>query len=147
LTPEIAVAFAILIGALIVFVLDIFPIDFVAFSIMALVLVLGPFLDVTPLEAISGFSNPATITILAMFILSAGIYKTGAINRLAHHMVRLSGDSHIRQLVIVMLVVAPISAFINNTAAVAILIPSVITMAREHRRAPSKLLIPLSYFS
>ena len=147
MTPEIAVAFAILIGALIVFVLDIFPIDFVAFSIMALVLVLGPFLDVTPLEAISGFSNPATITILAMFILSAGIYKTGAINRLAHHMVRLSGDSYVRQLVIVMLVVAPISAFINNTAAVAILIPSVITMAREHHRAPSKLLIPLSYFS
>jgi di/tricarboxylate transporter len=147
LTPEIAVAFAILIGALIVFSLDIFPIDFVAFSIMALVLLLGPFLGVTPQEAISGFSNPATVTILAMFILSAGIYRTGVINRLAHHMVRVSGASYVKQLVIVMVVVAPTSAFINNTAAVAILIPSVITLAREHRRAPSKLLIPLSYFS
>ena len=147
MTPQIILAFAILIGALVVFVLDIFPIDFVAFSIMALILVLGPILGVSPGEAISGFSNSATITILAMFILSAGIYHTGLINVLAHHLVRLAGASEVRQLITVMLVVGPISAFINNTAAVAILIPSVITLAREHRRAPSKLLIPLSYFS
>ena len=147
MTLAMALAFAILIGALIVFVLDIFPIDFVAFSIMALILLLGPILDVTPQQAISGFSNPATITILAMFILSAGIYRTGIVNALAHRMIRLAGASHLRQLLIVMVVVGPISAFINNTAAVAILIPSVITLAREHHRAPSKLLIPLSYFS
>ncbi len=147
MTFEIALAFAILIGALVVFMLDIYPIDFVAFSIMALVLLLGPILGVKPREAISGFSNPATITILAMFILSAGIYRTGMINYLAHKMIRFAGASEIKQLFTVMLVVSPISAFINNTAAVAILIPSVVAMAREHRRAPSKLLIPLSYFS
>ncbi len=147
MTPEMALAFAILIGALIIFVLDLFPIDFVAFTIMALVLVLGPILDVTPREAISGFSNPATITVLAMFILSAAVNSTGIINLLAHRMTHFAGSSEMRQLFTVMLVVGPISAFINNTAAVAILIPSVITMAREHQRAPSKLLIPLSYFS
>lgn len=147
MTLEIVLAFAILVGALVVFVLDIYPIDFVAFSIMALVMLLGPILNVTPLEAISGFSNPATITILAMFILSAGIYRTGVINLLAHHMTRIAGNSQIKQLLTIMLVVGPTSAFINNTAAVAILIPSVIAMARTHKRAPSKLLIPLSYFS
>ncbi len=147
MTFAIALAFAILIGALIVFMLDIYPIDFVAFAIMALILLLGPILGVTPVEAISGFSNPATITILAMFILSAGIYRTGIINFLAHHMIRLAGANEIKQLFIVLLVVGPISAFINNTAAVAILIPSVVALAREHRRSPSKLLIPLSYFS
>ncbi|MCB0213170.1 MAG: SLC13 family permease [Anaerolineae bacterium] len=140
-------AFAILLGALVIFILDIYPIDFVAFGIMALILLLGPILNVKPEEAISGFSNPATITILAMFILSAGVYRTGMINLLAHHMVRIAGDSEIRQLLMVLLVVGPISAFINNTAAVAILIPSVLTLAREHKRSPSKLLIPLSYFS
>jgi di/tricarboxylate transporter len=140
-------AFAILFGALIVFMLDIYPIDFVAFSIMALILVLGPILGVKPREAISGFSNPATITILAMFILSAGIYRTGIINLLANQMVRLAGSSEIKQLVTIMLVVGPISAFINNTAAVAILIPSAVGLAREYQRPPSKLLIPLSYFS
>jgi len=140
-------AFAILAAALVIFILDIVAIDFVAFSIMALILVLGPVLGVQPHEAISGFGSPATITILAMFVLSAGIYRTGVINRLASTMIRFSGTSNTRQLVIILLVVGPISAFINNTAAVAILIPSVITMARHHRRAPSKLLIPLSYFS
>lgn len=140
-------AFAILIGALVIFMLDIYPIDFVAFSIMALILLLGPILDVKPPEAISGFSNPATITILAMFILSAGVYRTGIINLLAHHMVRFAGSSEIKQLLTIMLVVGPISAFINNTAAVAILIPSAVGLARDHQRAPSKLLIPLSYFS
>ncbi|MCB0176848.1 MAG: SLC13 family permease [Anaerolineae bacterium] len=147
MTFEMLLAFAILVGALVVFILDIYPVDFVAFGIMALILVLGPILNVTPEEAISGFSNPATITILAMFILSAGVYRTGMINLLAHHMVRIAGNSEIRQLLMVMVVVAPISAFINNTAAVAILIPSVLTLAREHKRPPSKLLIPLSYFS
>lgn len=147
MTPEIALAFAILIGALVIFALDLFPIDFVAFSLMALILVLGPILGVTPQEAISGFSNPATITVLAMFILSAGVYRTGVINLLSHWLVHFAGDKEVRQLLTVNMTVGPISAIINNTAAVAILIPSAITLAREHKRAPSKLLIPLSYFS
>lgn len=147
MTPEIVLAIGLLIGALIVFALDVFPIDFVAFAIMSLVLALGPVLNISPQEALSGFSNPATITVLAMFILSGGIYQTGLINLLARTMVRFAGNRELWQLVIVMLAVAPISAFINNTAAVAVLIPSIIAMAREHRQAPSKLLIPLSFFA
>jgi di/tricarboxylate transporter len=147
LTPEIALAFAVLIGALVVFALDLFPIDFVAFAILALMLVLGPHLGVLPEEAISGFSNPATITVLAMFILSGGIYRTGMINLLTHRLVRFAGGGELKQLLTVMLSVGPLSSFINNTAAVAILMPPVITLAREHKRAASKLLIPLSYFS
>jgi di/tricarboxylate transporter len=147
LTFEIALAFAILIGALVIFSLDLFPIDLVALAIMALILILGPILGVTPQEALSGFSNPATITVLAMFILSGGINRTGAINLLARHMTRFAGDVELRQLITIMLVVGPLSIFINNTAAVAILIPSVIALAHEHHRAPSKLLIPLSFFS
>lgn len=147
MTPEMVLAFVILIGALVVFALDIFPADFVAFAIMILVLALGPVLNVSPEEAISGFSNPATITVLAMFILSGGIYQTGLINLLAQQMVRYAGHREVRQLTIVMLAVAPISVFINNTAAVAVLIPSVMVVAREHRQAPSKLLMPLSFFA
>lgn len=147
MTLEIALVFAILVGALAVFALDLFPIDFVAFAIMALILVLGPVLGVPPEDAISGFSNPATITVLAMFILSGGIYRTGVINSLAHRLIRFAGDNDLKQIITVMMIVGPTSAFINNTAAVAILIPLVITLAREHGRAPSKLLIPLSYTS
>lgn len=147
MTIEIILTFSILIGALIIFALDIFPVDFVAFGIMTLILVFGSRLGISPEEAVSGFSNPATITVLAMFVLSGGVYRTGMINLLAQRMARFAGANELRQLTTVMLVVGPISAFINNTAAVAILIPSVITMAREHQRPPSKLLIPLSFFS
>ena len=147
MTLEIALVFALLIAALVVFALDLFPIDFVAFGIMAAMLVLAPVVGLTPRDAISGFSNPATITVLAMFILSGGIYRTGLVNELGHRAIRLAGNSELRQLLVVMLIVTPTSAFINNTAAVAILIPLVTTMAREHGRTPSKLLIPLSYTS
>ncbi len=147
MTLAMLLAFALLLVALILFALDLFPIDFVAFALMAAVLLLGPWLNVSPEEAISGFSNPATITVLAMFILSGGIYRTGAVNLLARRAIRLAGDSELRQLLVVMLLVGPISAFLNNTAAVAILIPFVMALARERKRAPSKLLIPLSYTS
>jgi len=147
MSVELVLTFALLLLALVVFALDLFPIDFVAFMILALMLVLGPILGLTPQEAISGFSNEATITVLAMFILSGGIYRTGAIHLLARRVIPLAAGSELKQLLAVMLLVGPISAFINNTAAVAILIPFVITLAREYRRSPSKLLIPLSYTS
>ncbi len=147
MTIQIAVVFGLLILTLIVFALDRFPIDLVALGVMAVILVLGPFLGVSAEDAISGFSNPATITVLAMFILGAGIYRSGAINVLGSHAIRIAGAGETRQLLIVMGIVGPISMVINNTAAVAILIPLVIAMARRHGRAPSKLLMPLSFTS
>jgi di/tricarboxylate transporter len=147
MTFEIGLAFALLIGAFVIFALDVFAVDFVAFGVMVAVLILGPIFEIGPEEALSGFSNPATITVLAMFILSGGIYQTGLINLLAQRMSRFAGPGELRQLLTVMLVSAPISAFINNTAAVAILIPSVISMARNFDRSPSKLLMPLSFFA
>ncbi len=143
-TPEMLGVFAVILGALALFALEWFTVDFVAFAIMAALMGLGL---VTPQEGIAGFSNPATITVMAMFILSAGLYRTGAIDRLTHWLLRFGGDSEVRQIVLIMLTVGPISAFINNTAAVAILIPFTVKLAREHGRSPSKLLIPLSYTS
>ncbi|MCB0154022.1 MAG: SLC13 family permease [Anaerolineae bacterium] len=147
MTLAIALTFALLVGTLIIFALDRYPIDFVALSILATVLILGPILGVRPEEAISGFSNPATITVMAMFILSSGIERSGAVNVLARHLVRLAGKGDLRQLLAVIGVVGPVSAFINNTAAVAILMPVIISLARSSRRSPAKLLIPLSFFS
>ena len=147
MTLEIAIAFGIIIAAFVLFVTDKFPIDFTAFAIMASILLLGPLLDVTPEEAISGFSNPATITVLAVFILSGGIQRTGAVNVISRRMIRFAGEGPLRQQITVQGIVAPFSAFINNTAAVAILIPPVMRLASETNRSPSKLLIPLSYMS
>ncbi|MFO8034601.1 MAG: SLC13 family permease [Candidatus Bipolaricaulota bacterium] len=145
MTLEILLVLIILVAALVVFALDLFPIDFVAFGLIALLLILGPVLGLAPGDAIAGFSNPATITVLAMFILSGAVYRTGMVNVLAHHVLRLAGESEFRQLLAVFLLAGPIAAFINNTPVVAILIPVVVRMSREHGRSPSKLLIPLSY--
>ena len=147
LTLEIGLAYSILIAAFVIFALDIFPIDFVAFAIMAVVLILHDTLNMTLQEAVSGFSNSATVTVMAVFILSAGIQRTGAINYISRRMVEWGGQEERRQIATIQGVTGPISMFINNTAAVAILIPAVIRMAREARRSPSKLLMPLSYVS
>ncbi|CAN5580113.1 SLC13 family permease [soil metagenome] len=147
MTPEIALAFGILIVAIVLFFIDVFPHDFVAFAILAMVLAFRDVLDVSVREAISGFSNPATITVMAVFILSAGIQRTGAINVISRYMISWGGTGERRQLLTIQAVAGPSSAIINNTAAVAILIPAVIRMGREASRSPSKLLIPLSFGS
>ncbi|MEZ4522295.1 MAG: SLC13 family permease [Thermomicrobiales bacterium] len=147
LTLEIGLAYGILLAAFVVFALDILPIDFVAFAIMAVILVLHDTLNMSLQEAVSGFSNSATVTVMAVFILSAGIQRTGAINYISRRMVEWGGREERRQIVTIQGITGPISMVINNTAAVAILIPAVIRMAREARRSPSKLLMPLSFVS
>ena len=145
MTVQIAVVFLILGGALTLFALDRYPVDFVALAILSVMLILAPWLGMSYAAVISGFSNTATITVMAMFILSGAITKTGMINWLAVQLLRMAGRTERRQLLSVFGVVGPVSAFLNNTATVAILMPVVISLARSNRRAPSKLLIPLSY--
>jgi len=102
---------------------------------------------VTPEEGISGFSNTATVTVGAMFVISAGLYRTGAINYIGSALVRLGRRNFWFALISLILGIGFISAFINNTAAVAIFMPIVLGLAREINTSPSKLLMPLSYAS
>lgn len=141
---DIILVLIILVGALVLFALEIFSVDFVALGVMAALMGLSL---VTPEQGISGFANTATITVMAMFILSAGLYRTGAIDLLTEKLLKYSGNSEVSQLLLVMVVVGPISAFLNNTAAVAILIPFAVKLAREHKRSPSRFLMPLSFTS
>lgn len=134
---------AILVGAVALFISEKYPLDFVALLVLATLLVLGL---VTPEEGISGFSNPATVTVAAMFILSAGLQKTGATAAVGRLMVRF-GQSYFTALVVIMGTIGVMSAFINNTAAVAVFIPLVMVVANRRKIAASRLLIPLSYAS
>ncbi len=133
----------ILAGAVALFVSEKYPIDFVALLVLGVLLALGL---VTPAEGISGFSNPATVTVAAMFILSAGLQKTGATAVIGQLMVRF-GRSYFTALVVIMGTITVISAFVNNTAAVAVFIPLVMVVANRRKIAASRLLIPLSYAS
>jgi len=134
---------AILVGAVALFVSERYPIDFVALLVLGALLALGL---VTPQEGISGFSNPATVTVGAMFVLSAGLQKTGATAVIGQLMVRF-GRNYYAALLVIMGSITVISAFVNNTAAVAVFIPLVMVVANRRRIAASRLLIPLSYAS
>jgi di/tricarboxylate transporter len=102
---------------------------------------------VSPEEGLSGFANAATLTVLAMFILSEGVQRTGIVQKLGAFISQYTADSESRQLGATIGVVGPISGFINNTAAVAILLPMVTDLAERGGTSPSKLLLPLSYAS
>jgi di/tricarboxylate transporter len=140
---EAILVLVILVGAVALFVSEKYPIDFVALLVLGVLLALGL---VTPAEGISGFSNPATVTVAAMFILSAGLQKTGATGVIGQLMVRF-GRSYFTALVVIMGTITVISAFVNNTAAVAVFIPLVMVVANRRKIAASRLLIPLSYAS
>jgi di/tricarboxylate transporter len=118
------------------------PLDVVAIAASAALMLLGL---VTPEEGISGFGNSATITVMAMFILSAGIARTGAIQAVNQLFQRWGGKHPSRQILILGAIVGPVTAFINNTAIVAVFIPVVEDWCKQRGLSVSKLLIPLSY--
>jgi di/tricarboxylate transporter len=130
--------------AVVLFVSDRLRSDLVAMIILGALLLSG---IITPVEGFSGFGHPATVAVAAMFVLSAGLERTGAVAGVGEILARLGRRSPRGALVGMMGAIGTISAFINNTAAVAILLPPVLTMARRIRTSPSKLLIPLSFAS
>ena len=124
------------------FISEKLPMDVVAMLVLASLLLLGL---VTPDEALSGFSNEATITVAGMFVLSAGLAHTGALAGLG----RLLSRVRWRWLFVLLLILVAgvVSAFINNTAVVAVFLPMVLAACAHNRQSPSQVLIPLSYAS
>jgi di/tricarboxylate transporter len=119
-------------------------VDVVGLIVMAALIVSGL---VTPKQGISGFSNEAMITVAAMFILSAGLARTGAIDRMGRSVARFAGKSETRLLLAALALAVPLSAFINNTPVVVMMIPMLLGLAREMAVAPSRLFIPISFGS
>ena len=142
MTVEMLILSAIIMGAVILFALDIFPVDKVSALILSTLVI---FRLVTPDEAIAGFGNAATVTVACMLALSYGIESTGGLHYLANKIVDLAGKSEFKILVSIVVAVGLLSAFINNTAAVALFLPLTIAVAREQRLDASKLLMPMSF--
>ena len=139
---QIAVTLLVIVGALILFITEWLPIDITAILVALTLVLLG---IITPEEGLAGFSNTATIAILAMFILSYGITRTGVIQIIRDTLINWGGTGLRRQILLLGVIVGPMSGFITNTAIVAIFLPIVESWAKERRVSPSKLLIPLSY--
>lgn len=100
---------------------------------------------ITPQEAFSGFSRSAVITILAVFVLTQGLYRTGVTRRIGGGLYRMTRDRPLRLLLLTMVAGAGLSLFMNNLAAVALLMPAVMDAARRSRTNPSRLLMPLAF--
>ncbi len=144
MTLEITFVFLLVLTTVLLFVTEKLPVDLVALIVMATLLVSG---IISLEEGISGFSNTATVTVAAMFVISAGLFKTGALKVISSNLERIGRHSFWVALIAMMLVVGVISAFVNNTATVAIFMPIVLRVAREANVSPSKLLMPLSFAS
>ncbi len=139
---QVFLTITVLILALVAFVTEVLPVDLIALIVAIVLMILGL---VTPNEGISGFGNSATITVMAMFILSYGITKTGVINIVRDFLIKWGGKHPTRQIFVMGMIVGPISAFINNTAVVAIFLPIVEQWSKQVKVSVSKLLIPLSF--
>jgi len=142
MTIEMALVLGLVVSAVILFSTERLPIDLTALIIMGAMLLSGL---ITHRDAIAGFSNPATVTVGAMFVLSAGLFKTGAVNILSDLLGRVGRRGFRPVLIVMMLMVGTLSAFINNTAAVAIFMPVMLTIARDTGFAAGRLLMPLSF--
>jgi di/tricarboxylate transporter len=154
MTVEVGLVLLITVGAVSLFVTEKFRADLVALMVVGALVVVGLFQHlvtwmrperwITPEQGISGFSNPATITVAAMFVLSAGLQKTGAVAFAARLLKRLT-EHPTGLLLTLVLSVGVVSAFINNTAAVAVFLPLTLAACASGKVSPSKLLIPLSF--
>ena len=142
MTFEIGFLFALLIGMVYLFLTEKLPVDLTAF-LGLVVLIFGGYL--TASEAFTGFSSPAVITMLSVFIIGAALLETGVADAIGGRIHRVVGDSEVRLIVVLMLVCGTLSAFMNNIAATAVLMPAVATIARRSGLAPSRLFMPMAF--
>ncbi len=144
MTLEIGIVLFVLVGAIVMFATERFPVDVVAIVAMAALVVTGV---ITPKQGVSGFSNSATITVAFMFILSTALFKSGAVVNIGNRIAVLFKYNFWLGILVTMLSVGVISAFINNTPVVAIFIPILVGAAAQSKLSVAKMLMPLSFAS
>lgn len=140
-TPELIVL-AVALVALVLFITEHIGIDLIALLILVALVLTGV---ITPRQGLAGFSDPATLTVAFMFVLSAALLRTGLLVVLAPRLSIQLRRSELRGMLFLVVGVAGFSAFLNNTPIVAIFIPIVVQAARSAGISPSRLLMPLSF--
>lgn len=166
MTVEIGLVLAMVAGALLLFASQKLPLDVAALALMTTLMVIPllgqPLVEAVPWladrgidlraafptveEGLSGLSSPATVTVLAMFVLSSGVQRSGLMHALGRSIMPFVGSSELRLFLVVMPMVGVVSGLVNNTAAVAVSIPFVLDMSRQIGAQASRLLMPLSFF-
>jgi len=141
---QIAFVSVILVVTLFLLISEKITVDKTAMGIMVALAITG---ILTPKEAVAGFANPAVITVGAMFLISRGLIRTGAVGYVTEKVLEFSKGNRLYAFALILGTVAFASAFINNTPVVVLFIPIVMGLSCECDFSPSSMLIPLSYVS
>ena len=146
-TVDMLVVLGLIAVVLVLFITEVIPIDMTALGVIVAVVLLEPWTGVGPSDGISGFASPATITVLAMFVLSEGIRRTGLLRRVGNAIVEWAQGSFYKQYGALVGLSGTTAGVINNTPVVAMMIPMAVNIARKTKTSPSKLLMPISFAS
>jgi di/tricarboxylate transporter len=144
MSAEILTVLVILVAVIIMLITEWAPLEVLALLVMGILAVTD---IVSPKEALAGFSNPAVVTIWAVFILSGGLTRTGIANILGRQLLKVAGSRQSMLVVLIMVIAGVLSAFMNNVAVAALMLPVVMDIARKTDQSPSLLLMPLAYGS
>lgn len=139
---DLILTFCIIAVGVFLFVKDYFSIDTTSILIMAMFIVAGV---LNPEEGFSGFNHPATLTLGCIFVVSGGIFHSGILNGLSYKIIKLAKIHYVVALIVFCTISGLFSAFINDTAVVALLLPIALTVCRETNISPGKLLMPISF--
>ncbi|WOD44991.1 SLC13 family permease [Hwangdonia lutea] len=139
---DLIITFVIILFGVFLFVKDYFSIDTTSILIMALFIIAGV---LSPEEGFSGFNHPATITLGCIFVVSGGIFSSGILDGLSYKIIKLAKIHYSIALIVFCSISGLFSAFVNDTAVVALLLPIALTVCKETKIAPSMLLMPISF--
>lgn len=142
ITPSMAIVFALLTLAVVLFVFDLMRVDLVGILMMILLPLTGV---VTPDEAVAGLSSNAVVSIIAVMIIGAGMNKTGMMNLVAEKIIVLAGRKEGRIMVVVSATVAFISSFMQNIGAAALFLPATMRISRQLNISASRILMPMGF--
>ncbi|MGB3469119.1 MAG: SLC13 family permease, partial [Cyclobacteriaceae bacterium] len=134
----------VILSAVILFATELISIDLVALLIIVALVLTGV---ISPEQGVSGFSNSATITVAFMFVISAALLKTGALQYVTYGLSKVFAKNFMLGMGIMIVLIAVVSAFVNNTPVVAVFIPVIIQIAGSSGISAKKMLIPLSFAS
>ena len=136
--------FSLLLFTIILFVSDRLRLDVVAMLVILTLMLSGL---LSPKEALAGFGDPVVLLIAGLFVIGEGLFRTGVAFAIGNWLMRAGGTSETRMMILLMLVVAGLSAFMSSTGAVAIFIPVTLNLAAKAGIQPSRLLMPIAFAS
>jgi di/tricarboxylate transporter len=142
MSTEILIVLVILVVAIALFIRERPRLDIVAMLVLISLLATG---IITTPQALAGFSSTSVITVAALFVVGGAIFQTGLTTSLANQILRISGTGEARLLLVLMIAVAVLSAFMSSTAVIALMLPTVVNIARSTKINNSRLLIPLAF--